>query len=73
MYLLNNSQLLVGNSKSPIRCTANTSESKDIYVFNCIDNCDGSTYGLAFAFDGGTYAPNDLVGGVVYENTSYNF
>jgi hypothetical protein len=36
-----------------------------------VTNCNGSTYGLLFAFDGGSFAPNDLVGGVLYENVNY--
>ena len=59
------------NAKSPIRCTANTSASRDVYYFNAITNCDGTTYGLTFAFDGSSFAPNDLVGGTLYENTNY--
>jgi hypothetical protein len=73
LILQYNSHLIVSNSKSPIKCTANTSASKDIYLFNCIDNCDGSTYGLAFAFDGSSFSPNDLVGGTKFENTTYTF
>jgi hypothetical protein len=73
LSLFPGSSLIVANAKSPIKCTANTSASKDIYLFNCIDNCDGSTYGLGFAFDGSSYVPNDLVGGVKYENTTYTF
>ncbi len=65
------SVLKVSNGKGPIQCTANTSASKDIYMFNCITNCDGSTYGLAFAFDGSSFTPNDLAGGIKYENTAY--
>jgi hypothetical protein len=63
----------VSNAKSPIKCTANTSASKDIYLFSAISNCDGTTYGLGYAFDGGSFAPNDLVGGTKYEDTTYIF
>jgi len=65
------SRLVVANASSPIKCTANTSASKDVYYFNAVTNCNGSTYGLLFAFDGGSFAPNDLVGGSIYENTNY--
>lgn len=61
----------VSNSKSPIRCTANTSDSKDIYLFGLITNCNSSTYGALIAFDGTSYTPNDLVGGTIYENINY--
>lgn len=73
LSLHHGSSLVVANAKSPIKCTANTSASKDIYMFNTITNCDGSTYGLLFAFDGSSFAPNDLVGGTKFENTSYTF
>jgi hypothetical protein len=69
--LFSGSKLVVANASSPIKCTANTSASKDIYLFNCIDNCNGTTYGLGFAFDGSSFAPNDLVGGTLYENVNY--
>ena len=65
------SVLKVSNGKGPIQCTANTSASKDIYMLHCITNCDGSTYGLGFAFDGSSFVPNDLAGGLKYENTAY--
>ena len=71
LKILPSAKLKVGNSLSPINCTANTSASKDIYMFGCITNCNGTTYGLAFSFDGSSYAPNDLVGGVKYENIAY--
>jgi len=71
LYLYPGSYLKVANTKGPLKCTANTSTSKNIYVFNSITNCDGSTYGLQIAFDGSSYAANDLVGGLLYENTSY--
>lgn len=71
LQLFAGSELRVSNSKSPIKCTANTSASKDIYVFNAVTNCDGTTYGLSIAFDGTSFAPNDLVGGTVYENINY--
>lgn len=71
LQLFAGSELRVSNSKSPIRCTANTSASKDIYAFNVVTNCDGSTYGLGIAYDGSSFAPNDLVGGIIYENTNY--
>jgi hypothetical protein len=71
LYLRQGSYLKVANGKSPIKCTANTSASKDVYYFGVTDNCDGSTYGLLFAFDGSSFAPNDLVGGTLYENVNY--
>jgi hypothetical protein len=71
LYLYSGSYLKVANSKGPLKCSANTSASKDIYLFNTITNCDGSTYGISIAFDGSSYASNDLVGGTKYENTSY--
>jgi hypothetical protein len=55
------SYIKVANGKSPIKCTANTSASKDIIVESCVTNCDGTTYGLSFAFDGGSFAPNDIM------------
>lgn len=63
----------VSNATSPIKCTANTSASKDIYIFSAISNCNGTTYGLGFAFDGSSFTPNDLVSGVKYENTTYTY
>jgi hypothetical protein len=71
LYLRQGSYLKVANGKSPIKCTANTSASKDVYYFGVTDNCDGTTYGLSIAFDGTSFAPNDLVGGTVYENINY--
>jgi len=71
LKLFPGSRLKVSNTKSPIRCTTTGSTSRDIYMFNCITNCDGSTYGLGFAFDGSSYVPNDLVGGTKYENINY--
>jgi hypothetical protein len=71
LELYANSKLIVGNAKPPIECTLNTADSKDIFMFGCISNGNSSTYGLFFAFDGGSYVPNDLVGGVLYENTIY--
>jgi len=71
LYLYPGSYLKVANAKGPLKCSANTSASKNIYVFHSITNCDGSTYGLQIAFDGSSYAANDLVGGLLYENTSY--
>ncbi len=67
------SKLRVANSKPPIKCTTNTSASKDIFMFGCISNGDNATYGLFFAFDGGSYVPNNLVttGSVLMENTIY--
>lgn len=59
------------NGKGPLKCTANTSASKDIYNFSTITNCDGTTYGLLLPWDGSTYAANDLVGGTLYENTNF--
>jgi len=71
LYLRQGSYLKVANGKSPIKCTANTSASKDVYYFGVTDNCDGTTFGLSIAFDGTSFAPNDLVGGTVYENINY--
>ena len=72
LYLRQGSYLKVANAKSPIKCTANTSASKDIYSFGTTDNCNGSTYGLTFAFDGSSFAPNNLVtGSTLYENVNY--
>lgn len=71
LYLRQGSYLKVANSLSPIKCTANTSASKDVYYFGVTDNCNGTTYGLGFAFDGSSFAPNDLVGGTLYENVNY--
>ena len=71
LLLRQGSYIKQSNSLSPIRCTANTSDSKDVYYFGVTSNCDGTTYGLIFAFDGGTFAPNDLVGGTLYENVNY--
>ena len=65
------SRLQVNNAKSPIKCTLNTSDSKDIFGYMSISNCDGATYGILIAFDGGSFVPNDLVGGVLYENTTF--
>ena len=71
LKLFPGSRLKVSNAKSPIRCTTTGSTSRDIYMFNCVTNCDGTTYGLGFAFSGGSFAPNDLVGGTKYENINY--
>ena len=71
LYLRQGSVLKVTNGLSPIKCTANTPASQDVYYFGVTTNCDGSTYGLSFAFDGASFAPNDLVGGTLYENTNY--
>jgi hypothetical protein len=71
LYLRQGSYIKQSNGLSPIRCTANTPASQDVYYFGVTTNCDGTTYGLSFAFDGGTFAPNDLVGGTLYENINY--
>jgi hypothetical protein len=72
LYLRQGSYLKVANGKSPIKCTANTSASKDVYYFGVTDNCDGTTYGLGFAFDGSSFVPNNLVtGSSLYENVNY--
>jgi hypothetical protein len=64
------STLRVSNSLSPIWCVNDNSASKDIYMFNCITNCNGTSYGLGYAFPTG-FVPNDLVGGIKYENVNY--
>ena len=71
LLLRGQARFKVLNGKGPIKCTANTSASKDIYNFSTITNCDGTTYGLLLPWDGASYAANDLVGGTTYENTSY--
>jgi hypothetical protein len=71
LLLRGQNRFKVLNGKGPIKCTANTSASKDIYNFSTITNCDGTTYGLLLPWDGSTFATNDLVGGTLYENTSY--
>ncbi|CAB4128015.1 hypothetical protein UFOVP105_12 [uncultured Caudovirales phage] len=72
LYLRQGSYLKVANGKSPIKCTANTSASKDVYYFGVTSNCDASTYGLLIAFDGSSYAPNNLVSGSsLFENVNY--
>ena len=43
----------------------------DIYNFGTTTNCDGTTYGLLFDYNGNTLFPNDLVGGVLYEDVNY--
>lgn len=71
LYLRQGSYIKQSNGLSPIRCTANTPASQDFYNFGVTTNCDGTTYGLNFAFDGAAFVPNDLVGGTLYENTNY--
>lgn len=64
----------VSNGAGPIRCSANTSASKDVQYFGGHSNCDGITYGMLIAFDGTSYIPNNIVTGVVlYENTAYGY
>jgi len=43
----------------------------DIYNFGTTTNCDGTTHGLLMEYDGNELVPNDLVGGVLYENVNY--
>lgn len=71
LLLRGQNRFKVLNGKGPLKCTANTSASKDIYNFSSITNCDGTTYGLLIAWDGTAFAANDLVGGTLYENTAY--
>jgi hypothetical protein len=73
LNLYPSSKLKVANAKPPIKCTLNTADSKDIFMFGCISNGDGATYGLFFAFDGGSYVPNNLVltGSVLMEQTNF--
>ena len=71
LYLRQGSYINQSNGLSPIRCTANTSDSKDVYYFGVTTNCDGTTYGLTFAYDGAAFSPNDLAGGTLFENTNY--
>lgn len=60
-------------SKSPIKCTANTSASRDIYIQGCTTNCDGSTHGVLIAYDGSSYAPNPLILENLNEDTTYTW
>ncbi len=71
LLLRGQNRFKVLNGKGPLKCTANTSASKEIYNFSTITNCDGTTYGLLLPWDGSTFAANDLVGGTLYENTGY--
>lgn len=43
----------------------------DVYYFGVTTNCDGSTYGAILPFGGTSIAPNDLVGGTLFENINY--
>ena len=43
----------------------------NVYYFGVTTNCDGTTYGLLQSFDGISPAPNDLVGGTLYEDVNY--
>lgn len=66
-----NSYLKVINSKPPIKCTANTDDSKKISCFWLKTNCDGDTYSVFLAFDVSSFAPVDSIGGFVFENTNF--
>lgn len=70
LKLYSGSILKVANGLSPIWCVNNDTASKNYYMFNCITNCNNTTAGLNYAFPSG-YVPNDLVGGVSYENVNY--
>lgn len=71
LYLYPGTRLVTANGSGSLECTANTAASKDIYNFYAITNGDGATHGLLIAFNGSSFAANDLVGGTLYENTSY--
>jgi len=69
--VLKNTDIVVANGKSPIKCTADTSASKDIYIFgNTKTNCDGTTYGIEIAFDESSFAPNTVIKEQLLESTS---
>ena len=63
--------LTYDTSTNPIKITANTSAAKEIRIFSAITNCDGITNSILNQFDGGSYSPNDIVGGDIFENTVY--
>ena len=57
--------------QSFIKCTADTSASKDIYILgHCKTDADGTTYGLLLPFDGSSYAPNAVISEQLTEDTS---
>jgi hypothetical protein len=68
---LDGAKILVSNNQNIIKCTADTSDSKDIQLFKAITNCDNITYSLLNAFDVNSFIPNDIVGGDLYENTLF--
>lgn len=65
---LNGVKFIAPANQNIIKCTANTSDSKDIQLINATTNCDGTTYSLLNAFDGGSYAPNPVIMGTLIES-----
>ena len=65
--------LIVSNGLSPIQILSNSGTAQDVHIAQANSNCNGTTYGLKLIFGdttyGTTYAPNDVLKGVVFENT----
>lgn len=62
-------KILTANGMPPIKCSANTSASKDIYVQSLLTNCNYPTVSVEQAFTGG-FAPNLLLRNSLYESSS---
>lgn len=72
-YVSNNGRFVMNNTKSPIKCTANTSASRDVYYLGLTTNCNGTTYGALFSYDGSTFAPNPIILNNLNESTNFNW
>ena len=68
--------LKTANGLAPIQITSNVGTAQDIINFGCVTN-GGVGFRLDDTFSdvthGATYAPNILVGGTNYEDTTYDF
>lgn len=68
--------LKVANGLAPLQILSNTGTAQDVMNFGVVTNC-AVGYRLADTFSdttyGTAYAPNILVGGTTYEDTTYDF
>ena len=63
-------KFISNNTSNPIYVDTNTTQAKEIRVFNAITNCDGVSYSILSGYTGG-YTPIDIVGGDIFENSIY--
>jgi hypothetical protein len=76
LILKGQAYLKVANGLAPLQILSNTGTAQDVMDFSMVGN-GAAGFRLADTFSdttyGTAYAPNLLVGGITYEDTSYNF